>query len=274
MAIITLDELYIKIHSINDRMIKNGDTTAINTLTTLALRRYNPALWNSKNGDELTLAEFYFCYSEIFIDAQEKLSFFLMIYRFKKKMFSFNTLIVASIIKACSYTRVDPELYLIYWEMFLSNSIYRLINNLEPFIITQILCELIKYASLERLQKGDYRDVEKLLCEMNDEAYSPIFKNDFNGLNIYATLYDMINKRNSKLNNEHNFRILELITNSEMIGDEKLKACIRDIEEKYYDDETRVCLESLKTIRDIWAKKKGISLIILPKGLKSAKTAK
>lgn len=274
MAIITLDELYIKIHSINDRMIKNGDTTAINTLTTLALRRYNPALWNSKNGDELTLAEFYFCYSEIFIDAQEKLSFFLMIYRFKKKMFSFNTLIVASIIEACSYTRVDPELYLIYWEMFLSNSIYRLINNLEPFIITQILCELIKYASLERLQKGDYRDVEKLLCEMNDEAYSPIFKNDFNGLNIYATLYDMINKRNSKLNNEHNFRILELITNSEMIGDEKLKACIRDIEKKYYDDETRVCLESLKTIRDIWAKKKGISLIILPKGLKSAKNAK
>lgn len=274
MAIITLDELYIKIHSINDRMIKNGDTTAINTLTTLALRRYNPALWNSKNGDELTLAEFYFYYSEIFIDAQEKLSFFLMIYRFKKKMFSFNTLIVASIIKACSYTRVDPELYLIYWEMFLSNSIYRLINNLEPFIITQILCELIKYASLERLQKGDYRDVEKLLCEMNDEAYSPIFKNDFNGLNIYATLYDMINKRNSKLNNEHNFRILELITNSEMIGDEKLKACIRDIEKKYYADETRVCLESLKAIRDIWAKKKGISLIILPKGLKSAKTAK
>ena len=274
MAIITLDELYIKIHSINDRMIKNGDTTAINTLTTLALRRYNPALWNSKNGDELTLAEFYFCYSEIFIDAQEKLSFFLMIYRFKKKMFSFNTLIVTSIIKACSYTRVDPELYLIYWEMFLSNSIYRLINNLEPFIITQILCELIKYASLERLQKGDYRDVEKLLCEMNDEAYSPIFKNDFNGLNIYATLYDMINKRNSKLNNEHNFRILELITNSEMIGDEKLKACIRDIEKKYYDDETRVCLESLKAIRDIWAKKKDISLIILPKGLKSAKTAK
>ena len=59
-----------------------------------------------------------------------------------------------------------------------------------------------------------------------------------------------------------------------MIGDEKLKACIRDIEKKYYDDETRVCLESLKAIRDIWAKKKDISLIILPKGLKSAKTAK
>ena len=54
---------------------------------------------------------------------------------------------------------------------------------------------------------------------------------------------------------------------------EEIEKCL-SLGPKYYDDETRVCLESLKAIRDIWAKKKDISLIILPKGLKSAKTAK
>lgn len=275
MAIIYSD-FYYEMFKIKVEMEKNldllqdkEDYTMYKSITVLlrrALMHYDVNKWEST--DHLKpLKEYYLEFKVLCYTRFEEVAFFLLFDTYGKQIRSQNMFALYALVQAVTIAKINPHNYKTYWKMFLSPGISSLLSCLELEECTTIMVLIIKRCDFDKIQRGNYNEVERILADLTNTNYSPVFSNDFSPLNVYLMISNIIRLYPSEFKSD-DLKILKYILSFPSISSSKdyeaFKNELSSIEKGSSTNQVQIVKKTIKLIRKYWTTIKGIKMIITP----------
>lgn len=273
MAVIKLNSLLIELlkakEKANTEQIKSESMLSLISLIDKKARSYDDTKWRQMVSNGVSLEEIYNSFSKSLCSYKEKMIFFLMLDYLESSIVNYEPFIIIPIVEATAISEIDPNEYYDYWDMLLSQEICPLIRKIGVALFPIVILELMRQISLEDLRNKNYSNIIKLLSRASGVRHSPFFKGDFSVENIYRVLFETMTtietQTTAAVFSTSDYSTLEILKNEEMRSSKEMQLKLRKIEDENGQDRLEFCRKSLKAIRAIWAKAKGISLVITTK---------